>query len=179
MDGRETGAGDSVPPQASASGCSRGIRRAQDGAIPEAQAASWWPAIHSPSKLRQSNVWCGRRDLNPHGPCGPTDFLALYGFRRPRLIAARFGVWTIPSPCPELAPGVRCCPSSLYTFPAVSGRAWLGIAMLQGSPNLSSSASPVSRRALKFSLKSDASADSATPARFQVSTNDRLTRSDS
>ena len=37
--------------------------------------------------------------------------------------------------------------------------------MLQGSPNLSSSASPVSRRALKFSLKSVASADSATPAR--------------
>ena len=30
------------------------------------------------------------------------------------------------------------------------GRAWLGIAMLQGSPNLSSSAPPVSRRALKF-----------------------------
>jgi len=48
-----------------------------------------------------------------------------------------------------------------------SGRAWLGIAMLQGSPNLSSSAPPVSRRALKFALKSDASADSATPARFQ------------
>jgi hypothetical protein len=44
------------------------------------------------------------------------------------------------------------------------GRAWLGIAILQGSPNLSSSASPVSRRALKFALKSDASADSATPA---------------
>jgi len=59
-----------------------------------------------------------------------------------------------------------------------SGRAWLGIAMLQGSPNLSSSASPVSRRALKFALKSDASADSATPARFQVSTNERLARSD-
>src|SRR6266545_4682687 len=66
-----------------------------------------------------------------------------------------FGVWTIPSPCPDLAPGVRCCPSSLYTFPAVSGRAWLGIAILQGSPTLSSSAPPVSRRALKFSLKYD------------------------
>ena len=65
-------------------------------------------------------------------------------------ISPGFGVWTIPSPCPDLTPGVRCCPSSLYTFPAVSGRAWLGIAMLQGSPNLSSSASPVSRRALKF-----------------------------
>ena len=30
---------------------------------------------------------------------------------------ARFAVWTIPSPCPGLKPGVRCCPSSLYTFP--------------------------------------------------------------
>jgi hypothetical protein len=28
-----------------------------------------------------------------------------------------FGVWTIPSPCPDLSPGVRL-PSSLYTFPA-------------------------------------------------------------
>ena len=46
----------------------------------------------------------------------------------------------------------RRCPSSLYTFPpeSSSGRAWLGIAISQGSPNLSSSASPVSRRALKF-----------------------------
>ena len=62
-------------------------------------------------------------------------------------------------------------------FPAVSGRAWLGIAILQGSPTLSSSASPVSRRALKFAPKSDASADFATPARFQVNTNQPLTRS--
>jgi hypothetical protein len=83
--------------------------------------------------------WCGRKDLNPHGPCGPTDFLARYGFRRPCILAAGFGVWTIPSPCPDLAPGVGCCPSSLYTFPASFSRAWLGIAMLQGSPTLSSS----------------------------------------
>ena len=69
---------------------------------------------------------------------------------RPTAFAMGFGVWTIPSPYPDLAPDVRCCPSSLYTFPAVSGRAWLGIATLQGSPTLSSSASPVSRRALKF-----------------------------
>src|SRR6516225_4339624 len=27
--------------------------------------------------------WCGRRDLNPHGPCGPTDFRTIYGFLRP------------------------------------------------------------------------------------------------
>jgi hypothetical protein len=55
---------------------------------------------------------------------------------------------------PDTFPVFRCCPSSLYTFPAVSGRTWLGIAMLQGSPTLSSSASPVSRRALKFAFKS-------------------------
>jgi len=28
--------------------------------------------------------WCGRGDLNPHRPCGPTDFLTIYGFRRAR-----------------------------------------------------------------------------------------------
>ena len=87
-----------------------------------------------------------------------------------------FGVWTIPSPCLGRFRDVRCCPSSLYTFPAVSGRAWLGIAISQGSPNLSSSASPVSRRALKFALKSDASADSATPSRAQDNTNDQPDR---
>ena len=36
--------------------------------------------------------------------------------------------------------------------PECSVRAWLGIAISQGSPNLSSSASPVSRRALKLRL---------------------------
>ena len=41
----------------------------------------------------------------------------------------RFVVWTIPSPSPG-ALGVRCCPSSLYTFPAeISVQAWLGIAI--------------------------------------------------
>ena len=42
-----------------------------------------------------------------------TDFLTGYGFRRPGI--AGFAVWTIPSPYPPS--GVRCCPSSLYTFP--------------------------------------------------------------
>src|ERR1017187_9411232 len=32
--------------------------------------------------------------LEPHGPCGPTDFLAICGFRRRHLA---FVVWTIPS----------------------------------------------------------------------------------
>ena len=26
-------------------------------------------------EARAKGSWCGRRDLNPHGPCGPTDFL--------------------------------------------------------------------------------------------------------
>jgi hypothetical protein len=65
-------------------------------------------------------------------------------------------VWTIPSPCPGSIPGVRRCPSSLYTFPArpiASGRvrAWLGIAMSQVPPNLGSSTSRVSAGALKLS----------------------------
>ncbi len=72
----------------------------------------------------------------------PTDFLTSYGFRRPR--DARFVVWTIPSPWRVR---FRCCPSSLYTFPAF-GRAWLGIAISQVSPNLGSSASQVSLKAL-------------------------------
>jgi hypothetical protein len=118
---------------------------------------------------RAKGSWCGRRDLNPHGPCGPTDFHTLLRLSPPpTAFAMGFGVWTIPSPCPDLAPGVRCCPSSLYTFPAVSGRAWLGIAMLQGSPTLSSSASLVSRRALKFALKSDASAVPPRPHGFKL-----------
>jgi hypothetical protein len=33
------------------------------------------------------NGWCGRWELNPHGPYGPADFLTGYGFRRSRLCA--------------------------------------------------------------------------------------------
>jgi hypothetical protein len=111
-----------------------------------------------------------RRDLNPHGPCGPTDFYTLLRLSPPpTAFAMGFGVWTIPSPCPDLAPGGRCCRSSLYTFPAVFGPGLARDCPVKDSPILSSSASPVSRRALKFTLKSDASADSATPAWFQGS----------
>ena len=46
---------------------------------------------------------------------------------------------------------VRRCPSSLYTFPQAVRPGLARDRHLQGSPNLSSSASPVSRRALKFS----------------------------
>src|SRR6266700_6197261 len=69
-------------------------------------------------EVRATGSWCGRRDLNPHGPCGPTDFhTQLRLSPPPTAFAMGFGVWTIPSPCPDCAPGVRRCPSSLYTFP--------------------------------------------------------------
>jgi len=45
-------------------------------------------------------------------PCGFSCRLRL----SPPARGARFAVWTIPSPSPG-APGLRCCPSSLYTFP--------------------------------------------------------------
>jgi hypothetical protein len=87
----------------------------------------------------------------------PTDFRTSYGFRRRSFAQARFGVfvvWTIPSPCPGVDPGFRCCPSSLYTFPLP------GLARdcrREVSPSLGSSASAVSRGALK-AFKSVASA---------------------
>src|SRR6516225_10995509 len=81
--------------------------------------------------------WCGRRDLNPHSPCGKTDFRTHPRLSTPVLSPARFGVWTIPSPCPVQDLGA----ARLVSTPSRpdSGRAWLGIAMLEGSPNLSSS----------------------------------------
>src|SRR2546423_15181377 len=92
---------------------------------------------------------CGRRDSNPHERLSSADFLTGYGFRRPGALAG-FAVWTIPSPCPA-EPGLGA--ARLVSTPSRlegSGRAWLGIAMGQDSPNLGSSASPVSRPSLKF-----------------------------
>jgi hypothetical protein len=77
-------------------------------------------------------------------------FVPSYGFRRPCCLRQGLGSGLSLHHSPGCLPGFRCCPSSLYTFPAVLDRAWLGIAISQGSPTLSSSASPVSRRALKF-----------------------------
>ena len=105
--------------------------------------------------------WCGRGDSNPHGPCGPTDFLTSYGFRRrPTGVRGLDYPFTMPRQARS-----RCRPSSLYTFPVATGRrAWLGIAILQGSPNLSGSTSRISPRALRSSSKSGASTNFATPA---------------
>src|SRR5206468_2026634 len=63
-------------------------------------------------------IWCGRRDLNPHGPCGPTDFRTRLRLSPPLAVLPGFGVWTIPSPFSRIRSRLfRCCPSSLYTFP--------------------------------------------------------------
>src|SRR5260370_7640710 len=57
-------------------------------------------------KATATGSWCGRTDLNPHGPCGPTDFHTLLRLSPPpTAFAMGFGVWTIPSPCPDLRPG--------------------------------------------------------------------------
>ena len=55
--------------------------------------------------------WCGRGELNPHEQ-SPTDFLTLYGFRRNH---PRVTLWSGLSLHPSNR--LRCCPSSLYTFP--------------------------------------------------------------
>ena len=92
--------------------------------------------------------------MNPHGlaACGFSYRLRLSppsSSRHRRKVG--FAVWTIPSPCPG-GREFRCCPSSLYTFPAEFSAGLGSGSPLQGSPNLGSSTSPVSRRALKFRL---------------------------
>ena len=70
------------------------------------------PDWFRPGALRK-RVWCGRRELNPHGlaACG---FSYHFGFRRPaRRVRGLDYTFTIPHT------RFRCCPSSLYTFPEV------------------------------------------------------------
>jgi len=50
------------------------------------------PLLSSGARDRRKR-WCGRGDSNPQEPLGPTDFHAVYGFRRRHLA---FAVWTIP-----------------------------------------------------------------------------------
>jgi hypothetical protein len=71
----------------------------------------------------KTSHWCGRRESNPHRPFEPCGFSYRLRLSPPGHLPARFAVWTIPSPSP-VRTGLRCCPSSLYTFPA--GCAGLG-----------------------------------------------------
>jgi len=104
----------------------------------------------------QEKNWCGRWESNPHEEKSPEDFHAVYGFRRPDADALQHSrpvcgldyPFTVPRKVRGLgAARLVSTPSRLDSF------AGLGSGLpLQVSPNLSSSASPVSRRALKFRL---------------------------
>jgi len=78
-------------------------------------------------RLRK-RIWCGRRELNPHGlaACG---FSYHFGFRRPA--SDGFVVWTIPSPFPAGGLGA----ARLVSTPSRKRfRIWLGIA-ISGFPD--------------------------------------------
>ena len=47
-------------------------------------------------EARAKGSWCGRRDLNPHGPCGPTDFHTRLRLSPPLLSCRR--VWGLDYP---------------------------------------------------------------------------------
>ncbi len=79
-------------------------------------------------------VWCGRRDLNPHGPFKPCGFSYRLRLSPPgrEALAELTLVCGLDYPFTFLRknPKLRCCPSSLYTFPAgIHNRDWLGIAI--------------------------------------------------
>jgi hypothetical protein len=81
----------------------------------------------------------------------PADFLTDHGFRRPDVVG-RSGLRSGLSLhlLPEV-PGLRCRPSSLYTFPADFSPAWLGIATDEKVyPTLAVLHRRVPKRALKF-----------------------------
>jgi hypothetical protein len=92
------------------------------------------------------------------GRLSPADFHAVYGFRRPDCLKSsasglRSGLSLHP---PPEDPELRCCPSSLYTFP-VGVCSGLGSGLpFKVSPNLSSSTSPVSQASTQVFLKSAA-----------------------
>ena len=93
--------------------------------------------------------WCGRPELNRHGltPNGFSYPLRLSPpdpARRSRRRGLGSGLSLHPGPAALGAARLVSTPSRF--------RAWLGIAISQVSPNLGSSASSVSRRALKFGL---------------------------
>ena len=70
---------------------------------------------------------------------------------------------------PGITSGIRRCPSSLYTFPAGLGPGLARDRHFTGFPEFEqfcTAGFPTGTQVL--SLKSDASADSATPARFQT-----------
>ena len=60
---------------------------------------------------RCKRMWCGRGDLNPHDLLGSADFLTTSAFAAPSAAGSWSGLYL------HHPARVRCCPSSLYTFP--------------------------------------------------------------
>ena len=82
-------------------------------------------------------IWCGRRDLNPRGPCGPTDFRTRLRLSPPWLSCQGLGsglslhraqVWL------RVSGAARLVSTPSQPEHDRSGKAYLGIAMLQGFP---------------------------------------------
>src|SRR5580692_12426437 len=117
-------------------------------------------------------MWCGRRDLNPHGPFKPCGFsyrLRLSPPERDTLRGSRqvCGLdypFTLPRRIRSLgAARLVSTPSRLCLSGLGSGLPF------QGSPNLSSSASPVSQASTQVFLKSAAYAIPPRPRVFSFS----------
>ena len=92
------------------------------------------------------------------GRLSPADFHTVYGFHRPDMAfeltpGLRSGLSLHP---PPESPELRCCPSSLYTFPAGISPGLARDCHFEVSPTLSSSASPVSQASTQVFLKSAA-----------------------
>lgn len=124
---------------------------------------------HASGQLRcPKKTWCGRRDLNPHGPFKPCGFSYRLRLSPPECdtlggltSGLRSGLSLHP---PPEGPGLRCYPSSLYTFPAgLFRRAWFGIA-IAGFPEFGQFYIASFPASTQISFKSVASAGSATPA---------------
>ena len=96
--------------------------------------------------------WCGRGTRTPTGLSALRIFVPATAFAALacRADAEGASLWSgLSLHRAPAEPEVRCCPSSLYTFPSrARARAWLGIA-IKVSPSLGSSASGVSPGALK------------------------------
>jgi hypothetical protein len=101
-------------------------------------------------RLSDRKRWCGRPDSNRHSDFSPRDFLTSYGFRRLAWARSRFRlVCGLDYTFTIARSRFRCCPSSLYTFaPVIRPERLARDCLLPVSPNLSSSAPSVSRRAL-------------------------------
>ena len=71
--------------------------------IPGRRCGTIWPVV---SRRERHEKLVRAEGLEPSRTLRSNGFSCHYGFRRPRLIAARFGVWTIPSPCPKSVSGL-------------------------------------------------------------------------